>query len=196
MKKLVVMLLASLFVANVALAVVDPDDNMMGIYFDMNADTYCMAVGPYAPFDAYVMLTNPTFPAVFGYEFGFTYEGNLLFSGVALNGTGPIDVGGAVGNHIVGLGAPLAATPATLLATLTLIPLATTPIYFDLFGATPASIGDGSLPVILLENSGIATMGLSTGIGNFNAVLNYDGPCEDIVASDEASWDAVKSLYR
>lgn len=196
MKKLVVMLLASLFVANVALAVVDPDENMMGIYFDMDADSYCMPVGPYAPFDAYVMLTNPNFPAVYGYEFGFEVVGNMLFSGVGLAGTGPIDVGGGVGNHIVGLGAPLAAAPATLLATLTLIPLDTMPITFDLFGATPASIGDGSLPVILLENSGIATMGLSTGIGNVNAILNYDGPCEDIVAADEASWDAVKSLYR
>ena len=39
MKKLVLMLMASLLVASSAFAVVDPDPNMLGIYFDESAPT-------------------------------------------------------------------------------------------------------------------------------------------------------------
>ena len=45
MKKLVVLLLASL-VATSAFAVIDPDPNMMGVYFDRNADQNCSTVRP------------------------------------------------------------------------------------------------------------------------------------------------------
>lgn len=197
MKKLVVLILASLFVANVASAVVDPDVNSMGIYFDMNADTYEFAAAPYAIYPAYVMLTNPTADAVFGYEFGFEIVGAHTVTGVALNGVGAIDVGGGTGNHIVGLASPLAATEATRIATISVFVLDANPISFVLKGATPNSVPGSVTPAILLAGDMIMSTGLSAGISeggapNACAYINGTG----VVATDEVSMDAVKALYR
>ena len=61
MKKLVVLLLVSLMAAS-AFAVTDPDPNMIGVYFDTDANDNCMIVGPSTPFNAYVILTNTDAP--------------------------------------------------------------------------------------------------------------------------------------
>jgi hypothetical protein len=71
MKKLVVLLLASL-VATSAFAVLDPDPDMMGIYFDTNADNNCLTSPSGVPFSAYLILTNTTAPAINAYELGLT----------------------------------------------------------------------------------------------------------------------------
>ncbi len=197
MKKLVVLILASLFVANVAAAVVDPDANSMGIYFDMNADTYEFAAAPYAIYPAYVMLTNPDFDAVYGYEFGYEIVGAHTVTGVVLAGTGPIDVGGAPGNHIVGLAGPMATAPATLIATINVFVLDANPISMKLMGASPNSVVGSQAPAVLLAGDEIMSTGLSAGFtedgaANICAYVNGTG----VVATDEVSIDAVKALYR
>ncbi len=195
MKKVVALLMFSLLIASSAFAVVDDGENSMSFYFDLNADVYEMASAPYVTSFAYIILANPEAGAIFGYEFGFEVIGNFLPAGVLMNGTGPIDVGGVEGNHIVGLGAPMATSPATLLATYTFIPLDAAPISFKLKGAVPNSTG-GILPNILLADSIVFECGLGAGLTdglpNICAYFNGDG----VVATDEASWDSVKSLYR
>jgi hypothetical protein len=200
MKKLVVLILASLLVANIASAVVDPDTNSMGFYFDLNADVYEFVAAPYAIYPCYVMLTNPDFDAVFGYEFGYDVAplGAFTITGTVLNGTGAIDVGGAPQNHIVGLAAPIATSAATLIATVNVFVLSAEPLSFTLHGATPNSIPGSVAPSLLLAGDQIIPTGLSagfdeiTGLPNVCAFVNGTG----VVATDEASWDQVKSLYR
>ncbi len=67
MKKLVVILLVSMMAAS-AFAVTDPDPNMIGIYFDLNANDNCLTIGPSIPFNAYLILTNSTAPTISAYE--------------------------------------------------------------------------------------------------------------------------------
>jgi hypothetical protein len=191
------MILASLAVASMAYGVADPDVNSMGIYFDLNADVYEGALPVYAPTPVYVILTNPDFDAIYGYEFGYIANtGGALFSGIAFAGTGPIDVGGAAGNHIVGLGAPMTTSPATLIATLTYIFLGATEVSWTLTGSTPNSTAGSVLPNVLLANDFILPVGLSAGLVDGVPQVCAIGNGAGVVAVDEASWDAVKSLYR
>ena len=61
------------------------------------------------------------------------------------------------------------------------------PISFELKGAY------GSVtPAIWVTDYGLAPTGLSAGIGNICAYINGSG----VVATDETSWDSLKSLYR
>ena len=193
MKKLLVLVLA-MTIASSAFAVVDPDPNMIGIYFDTDADVYCMeGVAPYATIPAYIFLTNPTFDGLYGFEVGYNLEGNgMVLSGLFANPEA-LDVG-AAGNHIVGFGSPTATTPATLLITLSVLYMDTSmaPMYFNLTGADPASI-DPLLPTVLLDAGQLMTTGYSTFDGTHSAVIN--GVC-DIVATEAMSFDSVKSLYR
>ena len=194
MKKVVAILMMSLF-ATSAFAVVDDAVNSMGIYFDLNADVY-EANGPmYVAFNAYVIVTNPDFGALFGYEFGYEVIGNCSVMGTTLAGTGPIDVGDNC--HIVGLAAPLATSPATVVTTLSVFPMSADPISFELKGALPNSIVGSNVPALLLEGDVIIPAGLSAGLteeGDTQICAYING--WGVVATDEASWDEVKSLYR
>ena len=122
MKKLVVLLLASL-VAMSAFAVIDEDPNSMGIYFDRTADNNCLTTPSSVPFFTYLILTNPTPQAVNAYELGLDIvvpagmEGMFfqLASNVADGVVSGIDVGvnGALGgDYIVGLAGPIPAHAA------------------------------------------------------------------------------------
>jgi hypothetical protein len=198
MKKLVVLTLAALAISSMAYGVADPDVNSMGIYFDLNADVFETVAPVYVATPVYVILTNPDFDAVYGFEFGYTVEGlgGSLFSGITFAGTGPIDVGGVAGNHIVGLGAPMPTSPATLLATLTYIFLSSDTMSWTLTGSTPNSTVGSVTPNVLLANDFILPCGLSAGLVDgapqVCAINNGGG----VVAVEEASWEGVKSLYR
>ncbi len=183
-------------VASVASAVVDPDVNSMGIYFDANADVFetTAAVG-FCP--THIMLTNCEFAAVDGYEFGYVIEGAHMVSGTGLMGSGPIDVGGGPGNHIVGLAAPLATGNAVILTTLTIFVMDANPIAITLTGATPNSLEGSVTPNVVVGGDQLLSCGFSAwdavaGGPGVAAIINGTG----VIAVDDASWDGVKSLYR
>lgn len=195
MKKLVMLLMASLLVASTAFAVVDEDPDMLGVYFDVNADMTCMeGVAPYANVMTYIVLTNPSFDYLYGIEFGYDRTANLTILGTEWADPAVTDVGGPA-NHIVGFGSPWATSEATVVATLTALYLETTgaPATFSLKGSNPSSINP-LLPTVLLANGELRTLGTSTLPGEVSAVIN--GTCEDVVATEPASFGAVKSLYR
>jgi len=193
MKKLVILLL-SLLVASSALAVIDTDADMMGIYFDETADANCITgVAPYSQIPVFVIMTNPSVDAIGGFEFGYELEGEATVLSTTLPENN-IDVG-YPGNHIVGLGSPLATTEATIVATLNVMYMSTTntPVSFTLHGSNPSSI-DPALPTILLDGGDLMTLGTSTLPGTMSALIN--GVCEDVVTTDEKTFDNLKSLYR
>lgn len=195
MKKLVMLLMASLLVASTAFAVVDEDPDMLGIYFDLSADVACVeGVAPYATVETYVVLTNPSFDELYGIEFGYDKTANLTVLSTTWADPAVTDVG-SPGNHIVGFGSPWETTEATVIATLSVLYLETggAPASFSLKGSNPSSI-DPMLPTVLLAAGELRTLGTSTLPGAVSAVIN--GACEDVVATDTATFDAVKSLYR
>jgi len=192
MKKLVVLLMAML-VATSAFAIVDPDDNMMGFYFDLEADNPCVdGIAPYSQVPMHLVMTNMTADALYGFEAGYTMEGNGMVLATVFANPSVIDVGSA-GNHIVGFGAPSMTAPVTLLATLTVMYMDTTmgPLDFMLHGTTPSSINP-EFPVVLLADGELLSVGLSAAVG---AVSEINGGCT-VVATDNVSFDSVKSLYR
>lgn len=191
MKKLVVLLMA-LLVASSAFAIVDPDADMMGLYFDMDADVVCVSdVGPYTPVEMYLVLTNPSFDAVYGYEAGFDVIGNGIVTAVVFDNPQALNVGSQT-NQIVGFGAPSMTSPVTLLATITVIYSgAGEGTLFTLHGTEPSSL-DPAFPVVLLDGGELMSYGLSAADG-FVAQIN--GDCA-IVATDNVSFDGIKSLYR
>jgi len=188
MKKLVVLMLAML-VASSAFAVIDPDDNMLGMYLDMTADTVC---GPAGQSNVYVILTNPTYPEVNGVEFGFDVIGGPMY---VLSTTWPADavaIGGFAGNRgdwATGFAA-MPTTEATVVCTMLALPLGPASI---VMGANAIPSASPDLPAILVFGE-VTEVGLSTGIGN--AALALGTACEDIVATEKASFDSLKSLYR
>ncbi len=203
MKKLVVLLLATL-VATSSFAVIDPDDDMMGIYFDRNADDNCLTVGPSVLINVYIILTNTTAPAINAYELGLTVavptgmEGSIfrmasaiadgVVSGVDVGTNGPLG-----GDYIVGLGLSLPAQPALILHSFQYMLLAAMPVEFYIGASSIPSIA-GVYPVVQnAEGSILMQVGQSTG-GPDIPVATINGEC--VVGVEEASFGSVKSLFR
>ncbi|MBU8869917.1 MAG: hypothetical protein KOO60_03470 [Gemmatimonadales bacterium] len=169
------------------------DEDVIGFYFDAQAESNCLETAPYVTVPLHLVLTNPAMEAICGYEFGYSVSGNYMVSGTTLMGFSPIDVGGGQGNHIVGLAAPLTPHGATVLVTLSVFVMDDKQIQFDLHGANPASITDHpELPVLALGNGTMQNPVLSSPEGVSSAKIN--GSCNP--ETDISSWDGVKSLYQ
>lgn len=193
MKKLVVLLGLAMFMATSAFAVVDPDDNMLGCYWDLNADVNLVAPMP-APMNMYVILTNPTFDAVAGFEFGITIEAAVApyLLGVVHYGAGATDMFVPFDDYMVGLATPLVTTEATALVAINVGNFAGVPLDIFLHGCSIPSV-DVNLPAMLMTDDSIVAVGTSTLPGTVNCMQGFEpGP----VATEAASWDNVKSMYR
>lgn len=203
MKTLLVLLISCFMVVS-AFAVMDPDPDMLGIYFDRNADENCLTVGS-VPFFAYLILTNPSANAVDAYEFGFlncvcTGTEQTFFmtaSNIADGVVQGIDVGihtKIEGDYIVGLAEPLVTSPATILHSWQYLCTAIQPIHMFVFGASVPSL-PGGLPVVQnADGPVLMTLGLSTGGPDIPvASINAD---DCAVAVDHCTWGDVKALYR
>ncbi len=220
MKKLVVLLLAIL-VASSAFAVVDPDPNSIGIYFDLTADLNNNNPVPNVPFNAYLILTNTDAPSVSAYEVGYEIvvpvgmEGLLFRLGSSItNGeVSGLDLGDSsdilAGDHIVGLASPLVAGPATVLHSWQYM-FTTNEVKMTMFisSASQSSL-PGIYPVILnAETSTLFNAYNSTGLQDggprddmANAVcfVNFVDPEGELilpVATEELSFGSLKSLFR
>jgi hypothetical protein len=200
MKKLLVLVL-TMVMATSAFAVIDDDPNSVGIYFDLNADTVRLGnVGPNSQVPVYFILTNPEIEELNGFELSYSVEGGSYFAlSHVFENPQALNIGDpTAGVFIVGYGIPTIPTEATLLMTATILYLGGENLEFTLSGTTPSSMGNPLLPGILGANSVIYFGGDSTDIGNVNAVMGM-GPLDglpDVVATEPASFDSVKSLYR
>jgi hypothetical protein len=200
MKKLVVLLLVSLM-ATSAFATIDPDPDMLGVYFDLNADNNCTTAPASLPFSAYVMITNCSADNVFGVEFGYqvvsSVPGTFFRLGEILP-AGALNVGNAAdpaaGDYIVGFSAPIAGGGANVtVVTWSFLLLA--PVSLDMYlgPSNSPSLANG-LPAMEVGGT-IVPLGVSTGhpdLGLPAATVN--GDC--VVATDDVSFGSVKSLFR
>ena len=204
MKKVIILLLASL-IATSAFAVIDPDPDMMGIYFDVNADINCIDVGPSIPFFTYLVLTNTTAPSINAYELGKVNAvpagmETLIFrlsSNIANNVVSGVDVGtndALGGDYIVGLAEPLPAQPALILHSWQYMLLAVMPVEMFI-GASSAPSIPGDFPVVQnAEGSILMQVGQSTGGPGIPVATVNIVDC--VVCVEEISFGSIKSLYR
>jgi hypothetical protein len=189
MKKLLVLVLA-ISLASSAFAVVDPDANSLGFYSDLTADTVLVEGAlPNSMHSVYLILTNPTFDALYGIEYGYDMGGTGFVLSTTFAYPSIVDVGSA-GNHIVGFAGPLPTSEATLVSTMSVLFVAG-PVTFTLTGTVPSSV-DPALPTLLLPGNVLMSSGDSTNIGNVNFAINGIMP----VATESVSFDSIKSLYR
>lgn len=191
MKSMLIILSLIVFTATTASAVIDPEDNSMGLYWDLTADTICTEIS-YVPTNLYLILANPTMDAIGGFEAGFDMEGTAYILSATFANPQSLNVASGFENFIVGFGAPSDCTQATLLVTLSILKTAfDDDLLFFLHESSPSSC-DGGLPVILLTNGSLMQVGVSTGPGELTAFMT--DTCGSPV--DHVSWDSVKSLYR
>jgi hypothetical protein len=187
-----------------AFAIIDPDPDMVGIYFDANADDNCLTVGT-VPFFAYLILTNPTAPAINAYEFGFlncvctgTEQTFFMTASSIANGVvAGLDVGvhdKISGDYIVGLAEPILTSPATILHSWQYLCTSIQPIHMFLGPSSVPSM-PGGLPVVQnADGSVLMTVGLSTGGPDIPVASINAEDCA--VAVEHCAWGDVKALYR
>jgi len=103
--KTLIIALTCLAIASTAFAQVDPDPDMIGVYFDLGATNNCLQISPHMPFFAYVIITNPTGVQVGGVEFGYnlvnTSGPGTLFRLATILPAGAVDLGNST-NLMVG----------------------------------------------------------------------------------------------
>ncbi len=199
MKKLVILLLVSLM-ATSAFATIDPDPDMLGVYFDLDAEDNCLeGVGPFVQFGAYVVITNPSAPEVHGLEFGYTINTSdpSVFRLLNALPPGAVDLGDssdwATGDYVVGLATPLLSSTAVVFVEWQfLLQVAEISMEFYLGPSVVESIADG-LPAYEIGGS-ILPLGLSTGGVEYAVATVNTGIC--VVANEVESFGSVKSLFR
>ncbi len=193
MKNLVISVALMLILGMPALAQVD--QNYLGLYFDTLGDQNCLEVStvtPYVPMNLYLLLMNPDFDSLYGFEAGLTIEGPVLILSVDFAVDEALNVG-TNDNMIVGYGVPQTTSQATLLATFSLLysSVSMEPVCFRLHGTTPSSI-DPQYPTLLLADGVLMMAGVDPGpYGDCTAMI---GEC--VSATEECTFESLKALYR
>jgi len=199
MMKFLLLLIACL-VATSAFAVIDPDDDHLGVYFDLNADMVCGIIGPNIIFNAYVTITYPSLSNISGIEFGYRVvpgiPGMLVRQAVILP-SGAIDVGNSsdptVGYYVMGLAAPIPASSAVQMVTWKFYLLTPMSVDFFLGPAAVQSILDG-LPAYIDSSNTLLPLGISSGSAQLPVAM-VNRYCM-VVDVEETSFGSIKSLYR
>ena len=191
MFKFLLVLLGVMLLVGPAAAVIDEDDNVIGLYFDTDADSDCLdSVGAMSQVPCYIILTNPTFSDLHGFELGFEYGSELLHLGTTLACSEAINIG-SDDNLIVGFGSPTSTDSATLLATLDMMymDMSSTPTTMVLKGSEPSSL-DPSFPTVLLADGEL----VSTALHSPEFPYQMNGFCEYV--DEPTAWSGVKSMFR
>jgi len=193
-----ILVLSTLF-APAALADACCEDDLMGLYFDPYAAMACAeGVVLYTPLTQYLILSNPTMPAIYGYECGITVTGNgaLLLQHWTPCGMDllPFDLS----QIQVGCATPIPATEHTVLLTLQWMYMSATceMVLFDLHGAATATL-PGDLPVVQLDNGELRQTAVDrlSYVPATSAMTGMFDVCYPL-ATDEQTWDSMKAMYR
>ncbi len=200
--KIVFAVLLMILLAGSAGAVVDPDPNSLGVYFDLNGDVNYLDVAPDIEFWAYVTLTNPTWDHVQAFELGYELivpsgmESRIFRLADTMPPTAMYDdelSSGLRGDYYVGLGHPYPASEATILVKWLFLTLDPMTIEFYLGPTSFPSVPDG-LPAIMNSDNVIIPVGISSGDVNLPVAEVNTG--HQPVAAENAAWGKVKSLFR
>lgn len=189
------LLLVSILLAAVpaATAVVNPEENVVGPYFDQSADLDCVeGIQTNAQLPIHIILTHPSFDQLYGFELGLDYDGTLILLSQDIPHSGVINVGSG-DNIIAGFGSPTRTGEATLLVTLTMLHVggADQPSRFTVLGSSPSSL-DPAYPTVLLAGGELLSTALHSQYRPYTYLINGRCGFED----DLLSWDGVKTLYR
>ena len=200
MRRLIALTILATLIAPAAHAAIDPDPDGIGVYFDLNADVYEIAMGPSVPFNAYIIVTNPTGTGIQGYEFSRIItvppgmEG-MFFTLVEIwhgyNDIHPVEPPGLGNDFMISFGTPIPATPTVTLVTWQFMLLA--PMIVD-FYLGPSSGEFGTNGLLVYESpTGPVPLHVSSGDPALRvATVNGTG----VVPVTMTSFGSLKALYR
>ncbi len=173
------------------------NEAMMGLFFDPMGQSNCLDATTLPAFNAYevyLVLIDPTFPELYGFEAGIDIVGpTLLLSTVIENYMGLPDL---PGNYLIGYVSPMPMGQANLLITFSLMYMSSSneSVCFSLHGSNPSSL-DPLLPTALLANGELISLDIIPGPTEECTALISEMLC-GVTATDGATWDAIKSFYR
>jgi len=191
-----------LLAASTATAQVDPDPDLIGMYFDTEGNHVCMDfIG--GPVTVYLTITSPTVAAgVSGWEchVDYTipedyYEMEWDLMGDAINVSTPPD-------FVVGLGSPLPYQSAIVLATHGILVFGPACMVWDVRAADVATIP--GMPAYAAGDDPGNIIPLTPLCENYpEAALNcpefcneYFELCTFVVNEESVTWGELKSLYK
>ncbi len=191
--KTTIIALGLCLLAGNAWAIADPTPDLIGLYFDMEADVYCLeTVLPYAPFSMYAVVSNPSVTEMMGFEFGLETPGDLWLLQVATTCNSFWDPIEGI-PYVVGCGSPVSLGPTTMLVRFDflLVTPVPEPVYFYLTGAEIPSLPGGE-PCLWLPGGECLPLQIRGGPEGPTAMFNTD--C--VVDTSPRAFDAVKAAYR
>lgn len=175
------------------------EDNLLGLYFDPFGDMDCIEAASLAPFtsvDLYVILKNPTFEELWGFEFAMDIEGPALVTGWDYPNGFPGFNFGEGGEYIVGLSNHMPMEEINILVTFNIFYMSTASeeICFILGPTEPSSL-DPLYPTFAYSESDLVSASVNNGIDGACTALISETSC-NVVPTDTQTWDSLKSLYR
>jgi hypothetical protein len=201
MKKLVTLMVLVLAAGALAQPV-DPDPDMVGVYFDTDATVFCNEAPPlYTPLNAYICFTNITASSgLSGWEAHLTIDPAPAIPPTYTLSPGALNVSTAP-DFVVGLSSPMGWAPAMAVLTITVTPLAATPTNFYLNGATVSSFGGFPGYAAGDDPGDLRSCGLAGGPaapdGPGSLCAQMFVPCPgDVTATEEGTWGNVKAMFR
>ena len=176
--------------APVAVAGLDPDPDSMGIYFDAAGNSNCLWNGPFAPFSAYLLLSNPVGPTS-GFACRVSRVGAPSFL-ISTDLGGAMDIDSSAEGFHVAASSPYPELGSQIvLATFSVMLQSSAWLEFYVRPPVPAY---GSCPgPIVFGEGGTRCCGVSSGNVDL-PVATVNGNCG--VADESRSFGAIKSLYR
>jgi hypothetical protein len=204
-KRLMFIVLASLAISNMALAITDPAENSLGVYFDEGTfDINCIDIAPNQSFNMFFVIANCEFEYLGGFEFGWAFDPDPAGQYFILSATFPtaaLNLGDNQ-NLLVGYSVPVPTAEATVLVQFVILPLNTFTTDITVGPAVPSSI-DGRAVFVDGDVTTLLPMNFATVDGN-TVIVDPDGwvrpgigsiPCFGPVATEKSSWGSVKSLF-
>ena len=181
--------------ASPAAAVIEPDPDLIGIYFDTSGDVGDYFISPSIPFFAYVMVLNPTEPQITSCEFGWDIHVSAgmegMFFRLALTSSGDIPVNTEqldvfADDVTITWSEPLPAIPATPVLSFQFMLLAPMVGYIEITPGQDNLLADG-LPAYANGES-VRALGTPSCSGQINQSCG--------LATEPSTFGAVKALYR
>ncbi len=200
MKTLLTLLTIAL-VATGAMAVMDPDPNGIGIYFDLDGDVVCTTTAaPFANVTAYLLATNiDATSGISGWEAMITTGGAAPVAPAWTLAAG-LDVDDSPEGFQVGIGtvSPLPFGTTILMATWSGFVMNSTDMIEFFVSGVPGSVSFPSTPGYAAgDNAGdLREMQVSSGTGMSMPVAAINAPECSVVSNENLTFSNVKSLYR
>ncbi|MCP4291129.1 MAG: hypothetical protein GY780_04775 [bacterium] len=178
-----------------ASAILSPEPDQLGLYFDVQADEVCLqGAGPYSTHNVYLIYTNPTPGAILAVNAGYDLDGNAMVLSTVLPGNPIIipDPGNLGGNF----NGPESTSEAMVLSVLSVLYMSVDDDQVDFFLGSFGAPHGGTPEVQWADGTWHPTEMIFPN-GSVMASINAQD-CGFLfpVATEECSFGALKSLYR